>query len=405
MTRKKWLTYALAGTLGLSALVTPGMAVEAAPSSVSGYDSLISDLKTEENEASNKLTALQTEIKNNEAEADDLVAEMSKTEGLLEELRTDIANLKQAIELREDHLNQQARGVQVNGQSSNVINFVLNAESFNDIMGRLDIVSTLLSSNKQTIVKQEADKALVEEKEMETIEKQEEQTKLAGKLEITKAMLEEKKAEQESLLAKVASEKAVAEADRNELVAQAEAAEARRQELADVRVASTQATTVASNASSDSDSDSNSDSESGSVSTSSSSSKSAPASASKSAPVPAANNGSVVGIAHGLTGVTYRYGGGSLSGFDCSGFTSYVFAQAGRSIPRTAAGQYSASSRVSRSQAQPGDLVFFNQNGGVDHVGIYLGGGSFIGAQTSTGVAVASLDSGYWSNYFVGFGR
>lgn len=409
MTRKKLLTLALAGTLGLSALITPGMAVEASPTSVSGYDSLISELKAEENEASSKLTALQADIKDNEAEADELVAEMSQTEEALEGLRTDIEQLNQAIALREEQLNQQARGVQVNGQSENVINFVLNAESLNDVIGRIDVVSTLLSSNKQTIVKQEEDKALVEEKEVETVEKQEEQTKLAGKLETNKALLEEKEAEQESLLAEIASEKAVAESERSALIAQAQAAEARRQQLAAARTVSAQTTTVASNSNTNTNSEtsSNSNSNSGSVSTSSASSKSAPAStpAPAPAPAPAANNGSVIGIAHSLSGIRYVYGGGTLSGFDCSGFTSYVFAQAGRSLPRTAAGQYSATSRISRSQAQPGDLVFFRQGGGIDHVGIYLGGGSFIGAQTSTGVAVASVDSGYWANFVVGYGR
>ena len=148
-----------------------------------------------------------------------------------------------------------------------------------------------------------------------------------------------------------------------------------------------------SETSSESNSDSNSDSKS--VSTSSNSV----------AAVPSGNNGSVVGIANSLKGVSYSYGGTSTSGFDCSGFTSYAFNSAGRSLPRTAAGQYAATSRVSRSQAQPGDLVFFSQGGGIDHVGIYLGGGNFVGSQSSSGVATSTIDSGYWSNYLVGFGR
>src|SRR5699024_1976765 len=76
------------------------------------------------------------------------------------------------------------------------------------------------------------------------------------------------------------------------------------------------------------------------------------------APAPATTDGSVVGIAQGLQGIPYVYGGGSTSGFDCSGFTTHVFEQAGRSLPRTAAAQYGATSRISRSEAQPGDLVF-----------------------------------------------
>lgn len=411
MNRKKLLSLALAGTLSISALLSPALAVEASPSSVSGFDELISELSTEESDVSNKLKALQDDIQNNEEEAEKLVADMTETQELLEQIRSEVEELQNIIQEREAHLNKQARGLQVVGESGNVINFVLNAESLNDIVGRVDVVTDLISANKQTIAKQEEDKALVEEKEAETVEKQEEQAKIAGKLEANKASLEEGQAEQESMLAEIASEKAVAEDERSELIAQAEAAEVRRQSLAEARTVTASASSAVdsdSDSSSDSEtssnsetnSESNTETESDSVSTSSTSSTS-----SEPAPAPAANDGSVVGIAHGLKGIPYVYGGGTTAGFDCSGFTTYVFAQAGRSLPRTAAAQYSATSRISKSQAQPGDLVFFSQGGGIDHVGIYLGGGNFIGSQTSTGVAVSTINSGYWANYVAGFGR
>ena len=397
MTRKNLLTLALAGTLGITALITPVSSAQAAPSTVGGYDSLISELQAEQEKASEKLENLKVDIAENEAEATQLVAEIQETQATLETLQEEIEALKVVIERREEQLNEQARGLQVMGETNNLIHFVLKAESLNDVVGRVDVVSTIITSNKQQVALQEADKAKVEEKEAETVAKQEEQQLLASKLESKKAELEEKQAEQESLVASIAAEKAVAQSERNELVERAKAAEARRQELAAVRVASSQTTAKPSTQSASS----NSSSDSAKATQAVTPSTSKPAEA----PAPAANNGSLLGIAHSLSGVRYQYGGTTLSGFDCSGFTSYVFRQAGRSIPRTAAGQYSATSRVSRAQAQPGDLVFFNQGGGIDHVGIYLGGGSFIGAQSSTGVAVASLNSGYWANYVVGFGR
>lgn len=401
MTKKNLLTLALAGTLGITALITPVSSAQAAPSTVGGYDSLISELQAEQEKASEKLENLKVDIAENEAEATQLVAEIQETQATLETLQEEIEALKVVIERREEQLNEQARGLQVMGETNNLIHFVLKAESLNDVVGRVDVVSTIITSNKQQVALQEADKAKVEEKEAETVAKQEEQQLLASKLESKKAELEEKQAEQESLVASIAAEKAVAQAERNELVERAKAAEARRQELAAVRVASSQTTAKPSTQSASS----NSSSDSAKATQAVTPSTSKPAEAPAPAPAPAANNGSLLGIAHSLSGVRYQYGGTTLSGFDCSGFTSYVFRQAGRSIPRTAAGQYSATSRVSRAQAQPGDLVFFNQGGGIDHVGIYLGGGSFIGAQSSTGVAVASLNSGYWANYVVGFGR
>lgn len=84
----------------------------------------------------------------------------------------------------------------------------------------------------------------------------------------------------------------------------------------------------------------------------------------------------VLSEASKVEGVPYVYGGTSpAQGFDCSGFTSYVFARAGRTIPRTSAAQAAAAQRISSSQLQPGDLVFFTPSGRVSHVAIYAGNG------------------------------
>jgi len=108
----------------------------------------------------------------------------------------------------------------------------------------------------------------------------------------------------------------------------------------------------------DSGSDESSSDESGSVE--------APA-----APASSSAGSSVLDIAAQYVGTPYVYGGTSPSGFDCSGFTQYVFAQAGISLPRTAAAQGAAGTRVSRSEARPGDLAVVSDG---SHVGIYAGG-------------------------------
>jgi cell wall-associated NlpC family hydrolase len=93
------------------------------------------------------------------------------------------------------------------------------------------------------------------------------------------------------------------------------------------------------------------------------------------APNPSATG--IVGIAQSFFGVPYVYGGTTPSGFDCSGFTSYVYRQAGISIPRTASAQAAASTPV--SNPRPGDLVFFGSP--IYHVGIYVSPGRMIDAQ------------------------
>ena len=114
---------------------------------------------------------------------------------------------------------------------------------------------------------------------------------------------------------------------------------------------------------------------------------------------------SVVEKAKSYIGCKYVYGGMSPSGFDCSGFTSYIYKQFGVSLNRTAAGQYSNGSAVSRSELQAGDLVMFGQSG-INHVGIYMGGGMMVhAANPSRGVTTDTINSGYYNTNYVGARR
>jgi peptidoglycan DL-endopeptidase CwlO len=117
---------------------------------------------------------------------------------------------------------------------------------------------------------------------------------------------------------------------------------------------------------------------------------------------PAGHYGGVVGIAMQYLGVPYVWGGASPSGFDCSGFVMYVFAQVGVSLPHNAAMQYGYGSPVSRENLQPGDLVFFN---GLSHMGIYIGGGQFIHAPHTGDVVKISPLSGWYASTYVGARR
>lgn len=124
------------------------------------------------------------------------------------------------------------------------------------------------------------------------------------------------------------------------------------------------------------------------------------------------SNSDIAATAKQYLGTGYVYGGASPRGFDCSGFTMYVYSQHGYSLPHSATSQWQSGlgTRVySISELQPGDLVFFNdpsRNAGraCSHAGIYTGDGQFIHSSSSRsgGVIVSSLTSGYYNTYFVG---
>ena len=112
--------------------------------------------------------------------------------------------------------------------------------------------------------------------------------------------------------------------------------------------------------------------------------------------------GGVVGVAMQYLGTPYVWGGASPSGFDCSGLVMYAYAQVGVSLPHSSYAQWGMGVPVSRDQLEPGDLVFFD---GLGHVGIYVGGGSFIHAPHTGDVVKISSLTGWYASSYVGARR
>lgn len=122
-------------------------------------------------------------------------------------------------------------------------------------------------------------------------------------------------------------------------------------------------------------------------------------------PTTGGNTSSIAGFARSLNGSPYRTAGTTPAGFDCSGFIHYVLNQTGHKGARqTVAGYWS--SKTKTSNPQPGDLVYFQNTykSGPSHMGVYLGNGQFISAETdATGVRISSVSNSYWSKHLLGY--
>lgn len=418
--------------------------IEENANKVHNLESTINTLQVEVKNTEEELSSINDDITVNENRIAEAMERLEKAHNRMKELQAEIAELETVIEKRNEQLDNQARKIQIEGQTVNYIEFIIEAESLGDIIGRIDVVSSLISSNRKLIEAQVRDKEAVIEKQNETEETIVQQNALAAELEGISEELEQQRLEKEVLVAQLASEKASAENDRNRFLAEKAEAERAVVEMVAVREEAARAArqareeqerrqaeeaagenevSVSSSQSGQSNetasvsqsqaAESNSNEESTQTATSTTveaaPETSKPKPKPKPTPAPAASSSGVTwnqisSYANGVLGTPYLYGGSTTSAFDCSGFTSYVFRQVGVNLPRSAAGQYAASQKV--SNPRPGDLVFFSANGSrVTHVGIYVGNGQFIGSQTSTGVAYTRVNTSYWGPKLVGYGR
>jgi cell wall-associated NlpC family hydrolase len=127
----------------------------------------------------------------------------------------------------------------------------------------------------------------------------------------------------------------------------------------------------------------------------------------RSASAPSAPGSQVARLAMRMVGAPYRYGGANpKDGFDCSGLVYYSYTMNGYAVPRTAQDLFKATHKISLEDAIEGDLVFFQDQAKLSHVGIYLGEGMFVHAPSSgAAVSIASLDTSYYQRHLVAVGR
>ncbi|UNL41964.1 hypothetical protein G8B22_01750 [Ligilactobacillus agilis] len=346
------------------------------------------------------LDAVKAKITETEKKVSEGQVALSKLESQEAKTSQEISTLKKNIAARSEQLADQARAAQLNDAGS-MLEFVANSDSVTEAVSRTVTVATVVRANNQTLADQKADKEKLAQKQTElqaAAEKQKEQNKELAQaradLAVQKTDLEAKKASEDEAKAKAEAAKKAAE----EAAKQVAAAKS----TDDAEKAANQAEAAAASVSSSSNNgNNNSNNQAASQTTNQASSQAASTSAAPAAS--SVNSSSVLAMADSLTKmhIPYVWGGSSLSGFDCSGLTQYVYGHFGKSLARTAAAQAAQTTRIPVSQAQPGDLLFWGEGGGVYHVAIYVGGGSYIHAPTEGQFVKYGSISG-WAPSFAG---
>ncbi len=290
----------------------------------------------------------------------------------LQEIDTDLASnakhlvaAKKSLVVAQDRIAERLRDLYINGEGDSTLEVILGSRSLDDIIARLDAIERVSSQDTHILRTVKRYRKEVQTRRANLQDARENQARIVAEQAAQKQSIESQIAEQNSLLTSVKDE-----------IAEMRAEEARRQAaLAAQARAQAQAAQAAAQATQDI------------AQTYDPSSYSEPV---YDPNLPAPRYGHVVGIALQYLGVPYVWGGSSPStGFDCSGFIMYVFAQVGVSLPHHAASQYSYGVSVPFDQIAAGDLVFFS---GLGHAGIAIGNGMFIHApHTGDVVKISSL--------------
>ncbi len=407
------LTATLLFSIGMPAFATPN---EEVIENQAKYDELTAKI----DEITGQVYALDAEIEplmetieNNKAEVEEIKIEVENTEKEIETTKAD-------IEKSEEVLGKRIREFYKSGGQVNYLTLLFSAESFNDLISKIDSTTRIVNIDKELIAELEEKKANLNEKVTVLEERKAEVIKLTEESEAALDELNAKKAEQEIAIEQLNAEQEEFEKNylsvsERKLVAHQQSVLETSNDKNELQAAIDQLTSIRDNQIkseivkqeiSDSiyygtikleeiiEAEEAKEAEEAAKAAAQQQISSPNRGEITSGTASSASGNAIVSYAYNFIGTPYVYGATGPDTFDCSGFTSYVYANAaGINITRTTYSQMGVGTPVSYDQLQPGDLVFTY---GGDHVGIYVGGGQYIHApQPGDSVKVSNITSFY----------
>ena len=318
--------------------------------------------------------------------------ELDRIDGELESNARHLVTARKSLNVAQSRIAERLRDLYVNGDGDSTLEVLLGSQSLDDIVARLDAIERVSSQDTRILAEVKQFRHDVQTRRANLKDARVEQADVVAERAAQRQAIEGRLAERQQLLSSVKDE--IAQLQAEEARRQAELARQAQARLAAQRLATEQAEIIASQQAQEAQ-----DAQDQTIYTQTPDFAETPVPA---APPPDGTQASqVIAIAMQYLGVPYVWGGASPSqGFDCSGLTSYAFAQIGVSLPHHAATQFGYGTPVSRDDLQPADLVFFH---GLGHMGMYIGGDQFIHAPHTGDVVKISTFSSY--SGFVGARR
>jgi peptidoglycan DL-endopeptidase CwlO len=427
--KKKFITLSASVMIGMGSLLTvPAVSAENINSqrqeiqkSIDEAKTELTDLQAQRSKIEEKISSIEKAIEENNLKITEANEQIHSTKAEVERLNAEIALIEERINARNNILKDRAVSFQENGGQVRYVDVILGSSSFSDFIDRIDAVATIVEADQSLIEAHNADKTELEEKQKNVNSKLADLNSLKVELEGMQMHINDQKAQSEALKQELiqkenANEQELADLKQKdvELAAQAQAAlEAAAREAAEKSLQSNQISQTASEAKATNTTTSNSVPKAESNTTTSNSVPKAESNTvSNTVSNPSGGLATVIKAGYKYIGnSTYKFGGGRTASdiargyFDCSAFVSWAFKQGGYNIGASTSVLRNQGTKISLSEAKPGDLVFFDTYKKDGHVGIYLGGGKFIGSQSSTGIAIANMNSGYYQKTFSGHVR